>query len=121
MMTFNSFIEKYKLKKQATTNKKIQQVVCSIGLNNVGIHLRDGPFRSDIGIINLHPTKGTHWVAYITENYFGSYGRSLIEHSKVTEKKDRKRFPIQISIIFHIVNTNVNKLKSSRKRPKVPK
>ena len=73
-MTFNSFIEKYKLKNQATTNKKIQQVVCSIGLSNVGIHLRDGPFRSDIGIINIHPTKGTHRVAYLTEIYFDSYG-----------------------------------------------
>ena len=66
-MIFKSFIEKYNLKNQATSNKKIQQVVCSIGLNNVGIHLRDGPFRLDIGIVNLHPTKGTHCVAYLTE------------------------------------------------------
>ena len=62
MMTFNSFIEKYELKTQAKTNKKIQQVVCPIGLKNVGIHLRDVPFRIDIGIVNLHPTKVTHWV-----------------------------------------------------------
>ena len=66
-MIFKSFIEKYKLKSQATSSKKIQQVVCSIGLNNVGIHLRDGPFRFDKGIVNLHHTKGTQWVAYITE------------------------------------------------------
>ena len=86
-MTFNIFIEKCKLKNQATSKKKIQQYVCSIGFNNVGIHLRDGPFRSEIRIITLHPTKGTYWVAYITEEFFDSYGRPLIEHSKITQKK----------------------------------
>ena len=121
MMTFNSFIEKYKVKNQATTNKKIQQVVCSIGLNNVGIHLRDGPFRSDIGIINSHPTKGTHWVAYVTENFFDSYGCSLIEHSKIKQMNDQKMFHIQLSITIHIVNTNINELKRSRMSPKDPK
>ena len=73
-MTFNAFIKKYKLKNEATSNIKIQQVLNSIGLKNVGIYLRDGPFESDIGIINLHPSKGTHWITYINENYFDSYG-----------------------------------------------
>ena len=72
-MTFNDFIKKYNLKNKATSNKKIQQVLNSIVLNNVGIYLRDGPFSSDIGIVNLHPSKGTHWVTYINENYFDSY------------------------------------------------
>ena len=73
-MTFNDFIKKYKLKNKATSNIKIQQVLDSIGLDNVNIYLRDGPFKSDIGIVNLHPFKGTHWVCYINENYFDSYG-----------------------------------------------
>ena len=46
----------------------------SIRLNNVGIYVRDGPFSSDFGIVNLHPSKGTHWVCDINENYFDSYG-----------------------------------------------
>ena len=71
-MTFNDFIKKYKLKNKATSNIKIQQVLDSIGLDNVNIYLRDGPFKSDIGIVNLHPFKGTHWVCYINENYFDS-------------------------------------------------
>ena len=75
-MTFNDFIKKYNLKNKATSNIKIQQVLNSIGLNKVGIFLRDGPFSSDIGIVNLHPSKGTHWVCYINENYFDSYGCS---------------------------------------------
>ena len=74
MMTFNDFIKKHNLKNKATSNIKIQQVLNSIGLNNIGIYLRDGPFSSDIGIVNLHPSKGTHWVCYIDENYFDSYG-----------------------------------------------
>ena len=73
-MTFNEFVRKYNLKNKATSNIKIQQVLTSIGLNNVNIYLRDGPFSSDIGIVNLHPTRGSHWVCYITENYFDSYG-----------------------------------------------
>ena len=73
-MSFNDFIKKYKLKNKATSNIKIQQVLSSQSLNDVGIYLRDGPFSSDIGIVNLHPSKGTHWVCYINENYFDSYG-----------------------------------------------
>ena len=73
-MTFNDFIKKYKLKNKATSNRKIQQVLNSIGLNNVGIYLRDGPFESHIGIVNLHQSPGTHWICYINENYFDSYG-----------------------------------------------
>ena len=74
MITFNDFIKKYKLKNEATSNIKIQQVLSSLSLNDVGIFLRDGPFESDIGIVNLHPSRGTHWVCYINENYFDSYG-----------------------------------------------
>ena len=67
ILTFNDFIKKYKLKNKATSNIKNQQVLNSIGLNNVGIYLRDGPFSTDIGFVNLHPSKGSHWVCYINE------------------------------------------------------
>ena len=74
MITFNDFVHKHNLKNKATSNIKNQKVLDSIGLNNVGIYLRDGPFKSDIGFVNLHPPKGTHWVCYINVNYFDSYG-----------------------------------------------
>ena len=77
MITFNEFIEKYKLKDKATSNIKIQKVLTSIGLDNVNCYLRDGPFSGGIGIVNLHPSKGTHWVCYINENYFDNYGCAL--------------------------------------------
>ena len=75
MITFNDFVKKYNLKNKATSNIKIYEVLKNIGLDTkVGIYLRDGSFSSDIGIVNLHPSKGTHWVCYINENYFDSYG-----------------------------------------------
>ena len=73
-MSFNDFVHKYNLKNKGTSNIKIQKVLTSIGLDNINIYLGDGPFSSDIGIVNLHPSKGTHWVCYINENYFDSYG-----------------------------------------------
>ena len=73
-MTFNEFIKKHNLENKATSNKKFQQVLNSIGLKNVGIYLRDGPFESDIGNNNLHRSKGTHWTCFINETYSDSYG-----------------------------------------------
>ena len=75
-MKLNEFIKKFNLKNKATSNIKIQQVLSSLSLNDVGIFLRDGAFESNIGIVNLHPSKGTHWVCYINEIYFDIYGCS---------------------------------------------
>ena len=74
MMTLNDFIKKSKLENEVTLNIKIQEVLSSLSLIDVGIYLRDGRFESDLGIVNLHPPKGTHWVCYINEYYFDSYG-----------------------------------------------
>ena len=52
----------YKLKNRATSNIKNQQVLSSLSLDNVAIYLRDRPFSGDIGIVNLHPSKGSHCV-----------------------------------------------------------
>ena len=73
MMSLNDFVHKNSVKNKATSYIKIQQVLPSIGLDNVDIYPRDGSFSSDIGIINFHPTTGTHWVLYNSENYFDSY------------------------------------------------
>ena len=73
-MIFNDFIEKHNLRNKATSNIKIQHNLSSLHLDDVGIYLRDGPFSSSIGIVNLHPSKLTHWVCYMNENNFDSYG-----------------------------------------------
>ena len=60
ILTFNDFIKKYDLKNKATSNIEIKQIFHSLNLNDVGIYLRDGPFLTDIGIVNLHLSRGTH-------------------------------------------------------------
>ena len=45
-----------------------------MSLNDVGICLKDVPFESDIGIVKIHPSRRTHWVCYLDEIYFDSYG-----------------------------------------------
>ena len=74
MITFNDFIREYNLEIKARTNAKVCQILCSIGLNNVGIYLRDRPFESDIGIKKFASIKRNSMVCYINENYFDSYG-----------------------------------------------
>ena len=73
-MSFNDFIRKYQLKKP-TSNEKLYEVLKNIGLDSKkGIYLRDGKFSKKYGIFNLHPSRGTHWVCYIGDCYFFSYG-----------------------------------------------
>ena len=72
-MVFNDFVKKFNLKNKATSNIKIQHVLSFLFLDDVAIYLRDGPFSSDIGIVNLHHSKGTYWVSYINKNYFDRF------------------------------------------------
>ena len=102
MITFNGFVHKHNLKNKATSNIKIQKVLTSVGLDNDNIYLRDGPFSSDIGIVNLHPSKGTHWVCYINENYFDSYG--------IICPKNLSKFIIKETDIAYILNIKSKKL-----------
>ena len=90
MITFNDFVHKHNLQSKATSNLKLYEVLKKIGLDKkVGIYLRDGPFSIDIGIVNLHPSKGTHWVCYINEIYFDSYGVVCPKKlSKIIEKRN---------------------------------
>ena len=62
-MSFNDFIHENGLNNKTTSIIKIYQILPSLSLIDVGIHLRDGPFWNfDKGIVNLHPSKGSHWV-----------------------------------------------------------
>ena len=51
-----------------------------MGLDSkVGIQLRGGSFSTNDGIFNRHPIKGTHWLCFIKDCYFDSYGFSPLE------------------------------------------
>ena len=83
MFSFSEFLLKYNLENKATSNFKIQEVLKKLNLSNdVGIYMRDDDFNTDIGIVNLHPSKGTHWVCYINKYYFDSYGCAPPENIK---------------------------------------
>ena len=85
MMTFNDFVQKHKLKNKATSNIKIYEVLKKLGLDsNVGIYLRDGDFLTSYGIVNLHPSRGTHWVLYNKDCCFDSYGCSPPKNFSIT-------------------------------------
>ena len=53
--------------------------------------MRDDLIFGNCGIINLHPTKGTHWVCFINKFYFDSYGcpppQNILHHIKNNFKK----------------------------------
>ena len=67
-LLFKEFVDMYGLKDQATSNNKIKE-----GLDKLtapaGLNMRDDQFTTTSGIVNLHPTKGTHWVMYTNKNY----------------------------------------------------
>ena len=82
----NEIVEKYGLKNEATSNVKIKEILDILKLNSTGIYMRDDKFTTPSGIVNLHPTKGTHWVMFVNEWYFDSYGcpppTNILNHIK---------------------------------------
>ena len=56
--------------------KEVLDTLCASGKLTilVGIYMRDDKFTTTSGIVNLHPTKGTHWVMFVNEFYFDSIG-----------------------------------------------
>ena len=72
-LSFKEFVEKYGVKNEATSNVKIKEILNELNIP-CGIYKRDDKFNTTSGIVNLHPSVGTHWVMYTNKNYFDSYG-----------------------------------------------
>ena len=109
MITFNDFVHKHNLKNKSISNIKIYEVLKKIGIDSkVGIYLRDGDFLTNYGIVNIHPSRGTHWVLYIKDCYFDSYGcpppKKLLNCLKNKYKKFIcSEYQIQKMIVFVLV------------------
>ena len=73
-LSFKEFVEKYGIKNEATSNVKIKEILKLMNITECGIYMRDDQFTTPSGIVNLHPSVGTHWVMYTNQNYFDSYG-----------------------------------------------
>ena len=65
-LSFKEFVDKYGLKNEANSNVKIQQILNELHLPTK-IYMRGDTFSTDWWIVNLHSTKGTHWVMYKTK------------------------------------------------------
>ena len=88
MISFYDFIHEYILKNKSTSIIKIQQTLstfnllnirdanCRRSLHDVRVYLSVGSFIIDGEIVDLHPTKGMHWVAYPYQKNFISNGCS---------------------------------------------
>ena len=63
-LSLKEFVEKYRLKNEATSNVKIKERLNEIG-SPAGVFMRDDKFTTTAGIVNLHPTKGTHWLCLL--------------------------------------------------------
>ena len=72
-LSFKEFVDKYGLKNEATSNVEIKEILKLMN-TSCGIYMRDDKFNTTSGIVNLHPTKGTHWVMLTNQNCFDSYG-----------------------------------------------
>ena len=72
-LSFKDFVNKYGLQNEATSNVEIKEILKLMN-TSCGIYMRDDKFNTTSGIVNLHPTKGTHWVMFTNQNYFDSYG-----------------------------------------------
>ena len=73
-LSFKEFVDKYGFKNEGTSNVKIKEILGTHKLNSTGIYMRDDQFTTTSGIVNLHPTKGTHWVMFSDKFCFDSYG-----------------------------------------------
>ena len=107
-LSFKEFVEKYGLKNEATSKVKLKETLDILKVNSTGIYMRDDKFTTDSGIVNLHPTKGTHWVMFVTEFYFDSYGcpppTNILNDIKKVSIQNIK-FRKMIVIVQHIVYT----------------
>ena len=57
-----------------------------MNITECGKYMRDDKFTTTSGRVNLYPTKGTHWVMFVNEFYFDSYGcpppTNILNHIK---------------------------------------
>ena len=90
-LSFKEFVEKYGLKNEANSNVKLKEILDRLGASSklnipCGIYMRDDKFNTTCGIVNLHPSVGTHWVMFTNQNYFDSYGcpppTNILNHIK---------------------------------------
>ena len=69
VVTFSFFERKH----EALSNTKLKEVLNKVVINTK-IYMGDSQFTTRGGILNLHPTRGTHWVFFINEKKIEAHG-----------------------------------------------
>ena len=111
--SLKEFLMKHNLKNEATSNLKIQEVLNKLGIK-AGTFTRDSNITNEIAIVNLHPTKGTHWVLVIHNFYFDSYGcpppKNVLKHVKskynkciYSEYRIQKQDMCQLLFVYYLL------------------
>ena len=59
--SFFEFVENFNLKNQAASKIKIREVLKELGLKTHNLK-RGSKVKTICRILNLHPTRGTHWI-----------------------------------------------------------
>ena len=91
MMTFNELVRKNNLKIKRQIIQKTRSIEEDRTRFKSGNLFERWGFLTSYGIVNLHPSRGTHWVLYIKDCYFDSYGcpppKKLLNYLKNKYKK----------------------------------
>ena len=90
ILAFKEVLVKYNLENEAKTKTKIE-VLKELKIH-AKVYMRLEPFTTFSGIVNLHPTKGTHLVIFSDDYYFDAYGcrPSLSALNRLKSKHGKK-------------------------------
>ena len=66
ILFFIERVNQFILRNKTTSNMKIKEVLKKVEIVTK-IYMRDGKFATTAGILDLQPTRVTHWVLYINE------------------------------------------------------
>ena len=82
----------------------MKDVLNKLGLNTK-LYSRDRKFSTKKSIVKFHPSKGTHWVVYLNDICFDTYGCTPPKYYPISSKKGWK-------ICFFFLNKKIQGIDS---------
>ena len=90
-MTFNGTFFKSKWKDRTSSIKKPFQALNKLRID-IGKEMKVGYFKTDFGFVNLHLTKGTHWVVELQKVCIDSFVCPPPIELPVFKRKNQRNF-----------------------------
>ena len=90
LLSFEDFVNEYNSENETTPNLKIEKILNLLGLN-INTFLTSSKFTTKDGIVNLHPTNGTHWVAFVNKvcSGFCGFPPPNLSTASITKKMEK--------------------------------